>query len=123
MDVVIKQGEDAILDFPILENGSPATLTGVVKILGVLKVGVTEVGQFSLQSQPGFDKLTLGTGASAHIVTFYIDSDSSKDYPLGMLTAAVAVFYPDVNFPDGDRKEPYEAVVGRVEPSVIRNQN
>lgn len=117
--ITFYQGEDVILELPIVEGSTTVNLSTATDfriILFNVKNNVkTELYRYSLV-QPlvnyGLARIKTGIG-NEHIIQVVIKREQSTAFTTGLVKAEILVSFPDVAYPDDDAKRKnfvYESV-------------
>lgn len=109
--VIFQQGEDLIVELPVIENSTPVDLTTNTSIRVQAYVTVSNVKQkvHSYSSNPksgyGVCRQKSGVG-NEHIIEVLVNRAESVNFPDGVLSFAAVVTTPGgLDFPNGINQE------------------
>lgn len=114
MGVLIKQGEDKIVDVLITKNGVGVDVTLADNIKSHLFVNGIEQKRYSLTPTGGYGNLTLGVVPTNLIKLELVRSDT-KNWPAGSCTLCTTVQFVDPAFTGGFRREEYTQYIGAIQ--------
>jgi hypothetical protein len=112
----IKQGEDKAVVLIVTDAGNPVDLTTNQKVRVTLEKGATVVDEFSSSAVVPESTVAITDAVNGEI-TLYVESVKSYSYPVGTVIGVVHVWFTDVNFPDGNRKETFRIAAGSIVPA------
>lgn len=125
MAVNFRQGEDLILEIPVIDNqNTKVVLTGLDKIRVAFIIKLQTV-----QKYLDTDLETILTGYGEVFVNaidntvldVYVTREQSKGFPIGELSASVIIQYPDTAL-TGIAEE-YEFVLGNVLKGYLKDED
>lgn len=106
-NVNFRQGEDVKLLLQIKKDGVTIDVSSAPKIkCHLMKPDNTLVWKYSLLEETDYGKLEVDS-INNYQVNVLVERSESKNFPVGLLKAVVAVSFIDTDFPDGIRVQEY----------------
>jgi len=108
--IIFQQGEDLIVELPIVENSLPVDLTTATSMRVQLYITKNNVKNkfksYSSTPKSGYGVCKLKTGTDHNIIQVFITRADSVNFDTGILSFAVVVTLPGLtDFPDGKNSE------------------
>ena len=125
MKYQIKQGEDLVLQIPVLDNSNrEITLTSATKIRVALTVRNLEVKKYldsSLESAiSGYGDISINT-TNNYMIDLNLIREDSKSFPLGELSATVLLEFADATLTD--KRYEYTYLIGTISKGILKSED
>lgn len=123
LNLTLTQGDDKVLKLPILDDELGAIdLTNATDIKVVLSVNNLVVKKYELGSlETGAIGLAQVDAAQTNAIQVLVRREHSRDFPLGLLKAEVAVNLPDAVL--GNKATSYSFVIGSVLKGATKDES
>lgn len=108
--VTFQQGEDLVIKLPIEDASTPVDITTAtsIRVQAYINKSNVKVKAFAYSKNPksGYgDCRQSAVGGEEHIVDVLVTRAQSVNFDVGVLSFAVVLTFPNVDFPDGENKE------------------
>lgn len=125
MSYLIKQGEDVIIEIPVLdESNNKVALTTATKIRVAFSVKNLEVYKYidtSLEAAIAGYGIVSVNGTNNYQLDISASRIQTKTFPIGELSASVLI-----EFPDGiltNKRVEYTYVIGSVQQGILKSED
>jgi len=119
--IKVKQGEDLIVEVPILTDaGGAVDLEDATEIRAYLLVNNVMQAKYSLANISGYGNILVG-GTENNVVRLLVTRTESKNFQLGSLKVAVRVSLPEADL--GTERKEVEASLGSVIAGYLKDES
>lgn len=117
------QGEDVLVEIPIIIDNVAPDLTNCTDIFASIRSGTaTPTVEFSLNPTSGENALEVDN-TQTNLIKLPLKRADTKNLPTGTLFCDVILEFPDTNFPDGKHKEITGIRIGIIREGKLKDKD